>query len=152
MSNRIPTRSLIVLLALSLGACGQRSGLPDPSSATYREAVSAFYTGVSAMQVGEDRRAEAKLTQVTELAPDEPAAWANLGLLALRRNAYDEAVEHLAQARALAPDNSHVQLLSGLLESNRGQADAAIAYLRQAVALDSTNLKAAYVLAQEIER
>ena len=152
MWYRIPIHSLIVLLILSLGACTQGGGLPDPSSSAYREAVSAFYTGLAAMEVGEDQRAEAKLTQVTELAPDEPAAWTNLGLLALRRNAYDEADQRLTQARALVPDNSHVLLLSGLLESNRGQPDAAVAYLRQAVALDSTSLKAAYALAQEIER
>lgn len=104
------------------------------------------------MQVGEDQRADAKLLQVTELASGEPAAWANLGLLSLRRNAYDVAGERLAQARTLAPENSDILLLSAALESNQGHTEAAVAYLRQAVAADSANLRAAYALAQEVER
>ena len=156
MRYRIPTLRLIVLTGLAvmvpaLAGCGG-GGLPDPSSETYREVVSAFYTGVAAMQVAEDQRADAKLLQVTELAPDEPAAWANLALLALRRNDYDVADQRLAQARTLAADDSDIQLLSGLLEINRGQVDAAFPYLRRAVELDSTNLKAAYALAQELDR
>ncbi len=155
MLYRLPILRPIVLASLgvfmlSLAACGG-GGVPDPSSEAYREAVSAFYTGLAAMQVAEDQRAGAKLLQVTELAPGEPAAWANLGLLALRRNDYDGAAEHLAQARALAGDDSHILLLSGVLEVNRGQTGAALGYLRQA-ALDSTNLKAAYALAQELDR
>ena len=156
MPYRIPILRPMVLtglavIVLNLAGCGG-GGLPDPSSETYREAVSAFYTGVAAMQVAEDQRADAKLLQVTELAPDEPAAWANLGLLALRRNDYDGADQRLTQARALADDDSDIQLLSGILEINRGQAEAALPYLRRAAALDSTNLKAAYALAQELDR
>ncbi len=150
-NHRLVPVVFLILFAVSLGAC-RGGGLPDASSETYREAVSAFYTGLAAMQVAEDQRADAKLLQVTELAPGEPAAWANLGLLALRRNDYHTADQRLAQARALASDDSHILLLSGLLEINRGQADAALPYLRQAVALDSTNLKAAYALAQELDR
>lgn len=128
-----------------LPAC--RSGLPDPSSAEYQEVVSSFYVGVAAMEVGEDVRANAKLTRVTELAPDEPAAWANLGLLALRRGEVDAADAYLRNARSQGEDNSHIQFLSAQLELYRGQPAAAHGYLRRAIAHDSTNLRAAYLLA-----
>ena len=138
------------MLGLWLSACG--GGLPDPGSEAYQQTVSAFYTGVAAMQVGEDQRADAQLAQVTTLAPDEPAAWINLALLALRRNDQEAAAEYLFQANALAPDAAPVLLLSGLFESNRGRPDDAIAYLRQALAADSAEVRAAYALAQELDR
>ncbi len=136
----------LVLTVLGLGAC--KRDLPDPSSEAYREAVAAFYTGLAAVQVGEDQRADALLLRVTELAPGEPAAWANLGLLALRRNAFDVAAERLEQARRLAPDNSDILLLIGLGENIQGRYDAAKQTLRAAVARDSTSLRALYALAQ----
>ena len=57
------------------------------------------------MEVGEDLRANAKLTLVTELAPREPAAWANLALMGMRRNELDVATGHLARALQLQLEN-----------------------------------------------
>lgn len=142
---------MLVLLVILVG-CQRGPSLPDPASETYQEVVSAFYTGLAAMQVGEEVFAEGEFTRVTELASQEPAAWANLGLLALRRNDLDLAGQHLEQARALAPDNSHIQYLSGLLADAQGRTDDAAAYFRRAVALAPTNLKALYALAQQVER
>ena len=38
------------------------------------------------------------MLRVTELVPQEPAAWANLGLLALRRTAFDLAAATVAKS------------------------------------------------------
>src|SRR5258706_496037 len=57
----------------------------DTASREYAEVVQAFYIGLAALQGGEQVRAEERLTQATQLMPEEPAAWANLGLLALRQ-------------------------------------------------------------------
>ncbi len=143
---------LSTLLIAGLGAGGCGGGLPDPASDTYREAVSAFYTGLAAVQSGAEAAGEERLLRVTQLVPQEPAAWADLGLLAMRQNNFDLAAERLEKARTLAPDNSAIQLLSGLLESNLGRPAEAMAFFRRAAALDSTNLKAKYALLQEIER
>lgn len=143
MRDSIKFAALIALIILP--ACS--SGFPDTSSAEYQEVVSSFYVGVAAMEVGEDVRANAKLTRVTELAPDEPAAWANLGLLALRRGEVDAADAYLRKARARGEGISHIQLLSAQLELYRGQPPQAHGYLRKAIAHDSTNLRAAYLLA-----
>jgi cytochrome c-type biogenesis protein CcmH/NrfG len=104
------------------------------------------------MQVGVEVVAEEKLRRVTDLVPQEPAAWANLGLLALRRTAFDVAVDRLQKARMLAPENSQIQVLSGLLERMQGRTQEARAYLERAVTLDPDNLKAVYALAQLIEQ
>ena len=75
---------------LAVGGCGgarhgpgllvvpQRLSVPDP---VYREAVSAFYTGLAALQTSQEVLARQKFERVTTIVPDEPAAWANLGLL-----------------------------------------------------------------------
>jgi cytochrome c-type biogenesis protein CcmH/NrfG len=49
------------------------------------------------------RPAVKNLTEVTRLVPQEPAGWANLGILQLRQNNFEEAAKSLEQARQLAP-------------------------------------------------
>jgi Tfp pilus assembly protein PilF len=142
----------MILFGASLDACRSGDGLPDPSSQTYRDAVAAFHTSLAAIQAGVEVVAEEQLLRVTELVPQEPAAWANLGLLALRRTAFDLAAERLRKARTLAPESSQIQVLSGLLESMQGRLEAARAYLQQAVAREPHNVKAMYALAQLVEQ
>ena len=122
----------MVALVLSLSACGG-DGLPDPESDVYAEAVAAFYTGLAAMQVGEGALAADELERAAERAPGEPAAWANLGLLALRRSDLDAADGRLAQARELAPENGRILYFSGLLERARARPGEAAAYFQQAL-------------------
>ena len=145
----LPALLLVVVFA---GACGKDPKLPDPSSPEYRQSVGAFYVGLAALQAGADARAESEFVRVTELAPDEPAGWANLGLLAMRQREFETAVQRLDRAASLAPDNSQIKTLIGLLEVSRGRSAEAIAHLRKAVELDPANSKAVYSLAQEIER
>jgi Tfp pilus assembly protein PilF len=146
--------ALALLLLIGVSVYVRRGGekLPDPSSETYRDAVAAFHTGLAAMQAGVEVVAEEQLLRVTELVPQEPAAWANLGLIALRRTALDLAAERLQKARTLAPDSSQIQVLSGLLESMQGRLEEARAYLQRAVALNPHDLKAVYTLAQLTEQ
>jgi Tfp pilus assembly protein PilF len=150
--HHLPVLVFIILFAISFNACRSGDDLPDPSSKTYQDAVMAFHTGLAALQAGIERTAEDSMVRVTELVPQEPAAWANLGLLALRRTAFDLAAERLQKARALAPENSQIQTLSGLFESVQGRLEEAKVYFRRAITLDPDNLKAVYALAQLIEQ
>ncbi|HEX4308506.1 MAG TPA: FG-GAP-like repeat-containing protein [Acidobacteriaceae bacterium] len=137
---------------MSLLVTGCRSGLPKPRSAQYTQFVRAFYVGLAAMEVGNDVRAESELSQATQLAPGEPAGWADWGILALRQRNFDPAKQRLDRAHALAPGNSRIDADLGVLESARGNSAEAIANLRKAVDLDPQNLRALYVLAVETER
>ena len=114
--------------------------------------VRAFYIGLAALQVGDDVRADAKLAEVTQLVPLEPAGWANWGLLALRQRNFEPAAERLGHARSLAPESDQIYYLLGLLESSRGRSAEAITALRKAVEINPQNLLATYKLAEEIER
>ena len=137
-----------VLCIAMLTGCGP--DVPAPGTAKYDEVVSAFYSGVAAMEVGEDNRAQAKLTYVTELAPREPAAWANLALMALRRGDPATAAAHLVEARRLDEASSPVLYLSGLMELREGRTAQGQAFLRQAITADSSNTRARYALWESV--
>jgi len=144
--------SVILAALVTLSGCHSAPKLPDKNSKTYADVVSAFYIGLAALQVGDDVRAESKLSEVTQLVPGEPAGWANWGILALRQRNYDTAAQRLDRARDLAPKNDRIYDLLGILESQRGHSPEAIAALRKATELNPQNLRAIYRLAEETER
>ena len=152
--NHLPKALLGFALGvmLTFAGCHSAAPLPDKSSKEYGNVVSAFYIGLAALQVGDDVHAESKLSEVTQLVPAEPAGWANWGVLALRQRNYDLAAQRLEKARDLAPQNDQIYELLGILEGERGHSTEAIANLRKAVELNPKNLRAAYALAEEIER
>jgi tetratricopeptide (TPR) repeat protein len=139
-------------IAVSFAGCGAGDKLPDKSSKEYAEVVSAFYTGLAALQVGDDVTAENKLVQVTRFAPGEPAGWANWGVLAFRQRNFDAAGQRYERARDLASKNDQIYYLLGILQSTRGNSKEAIADWRKAVAINPENYRAAYQLALEVER
>jgi Flp pilus assembly protein TadD len=143
--------SLLTAAAMVTG-CHSGARLPDTSSKTYSDFVSAFYVGLAALQVGDDVRAESSLANATTLVPGEPAGWANWGILALRQRNFDLAAQRFDRAVALDGNEDRLFYLQGLLESDRGNSAAAIGKLRQAVKLNPRNLRAIYQLASEVER
>ncbi len=150
--QRVVALLLLGSLVAALAGCHSSPKLPEKGSKAYADVVSAFYVGLAALQVGDDVHAESKLSELTQLAPTEPAGWANWGVLALRQRNYDLAAQRLERARDLAPQNDQIYDLLGVLEADRGHSAEAIADLRKAVDLNPKNLRAAYALAEEIER
>lgn len=138
------------LTAPFLQGCPKRAAAPG--SPNYDATVRAFYTGVIAFQVGDDTRADTELTRATQLAPEEPAAWANLGLFRMRQGNLAEAQVALEKARTLAPKNGRIAFLSAILLSRQGLFDQSIAAFRQAAEADPSSLQARYALAQTVER
>jgi Tfp pilus assembly protein PilF len=143
---------LPLIAAALLAGCHSSDRLPDRNSEAYSNYLSVFYVGLAALQVGDDVRADASLSDAVKQVPGEPAAWADWGILALRQGSFDAAAQRLNRARDLAPSNDRIYHLLGTLESNRGNTAAAIENLRQAVKLNPANLRANYQLALEIER
>jgi len=140
------------MVLLCLTACRAKDGVPKPGSDRYATFISMFYKGLAALQVGDDVRAEDSLAQATQLAPGEPAAWVDWGVLALRQRSYDAAADRLNRAHNLDPQSDQVEYLLGLLEGDRGNSAAAVGHLQEAVKLNPRNLRATYELASEIER
>jgi len=151
----VPTsvRGLCLSAALlAVASCTHRAGLPEPGSEKYRELIHAFNVGLSALQCSEDVRAKARLTEASQIAPGEPAIWADLGLLAVRQQEFDTALLNMNKARELAAGNSRIEFYLGDIESKRGNLPEANQHFRRAVELDNANIKALYSLAQETER
>jgi hypothetical protein len=97
---------------LALALCGGCRRGPRVSDDTYREAVTAFYVALAAMQTSQELHARTELDKLIQLVPDEPAAHANLGLLLLRQQQVDEAVQRLVRA-------SHSQKAAGETSTRR---------------------------------
>jgi FG-GAP-like repeat len=115
--------SLIVVCMLALttttaAGCRRPPAVPE---AVYRQAVTAFYVSLAAMQTSQDVLARKELEHLIQLVPGEAAGWANLGLLFLRQQQFDEAADPLAKASALAPQNAAIERLRALTESEAGE-------------------------------
>src|SRR5258708_21917572 len=150
---RTPRSTVVAagLIAVCAG-CHSNAELPPVSSRQYLDAVSDFSVGLAALQVGDDMTADKMLAAVTQLAPGEPAGWADWGVLALRQRSFDAARLRLDRALDLAPQDDRVYSLLGVLESKAGRSSEAVAAFRKATAINPKDLRTAYALAQEIER
>jgi len=135
--------------AQACSSCRRSLSVPEP---VYREAVSAFYTGLAALQTSQEVLARQKFERVTTIVPDEPAAWANLGLLMVRQQEIDGALQKLRKAAELAPASGAIQRMLGLAESRRGNLPEAITHWSRAIELDPGDIKSAFALAQETAR
>ena len=144
--------SSLSLIGLGIWWTQNRQTVPSPDSPLYEEAWTSWTTGILALQTGDEKRAEAQMTRVTVLLPNDAAGHADLGLLFLRRGDLEVAATHLERASSLAPENARIQTLMALLESKKGNSVKTIEYLRRAVELSPSSLKARYALAKEIER
>jgi hypothetical protein len=133
----------------SCASCRQPAEVPE---ATYREAVTAFHTALAALETSQEPLARQKLDRVIVLVPQEPAGWANLGLLLLRQQENGPGKERLLKAAELAPRSAEVERLLAIAESRGGNSVESIRHWRRALELDPGNAKAAYALAQETER
>src|SRR5437867_6520694 len=96
---------LIVAIGAACSSCSS-GRKPEISPQVYLEAVTAFYTGLSAMQTTQEVLAREQFDRVVALVPQEPAGWADLGLLLLRQQDLDQGAQDLARAAALAPESA----------------------------------------------
>ncbi len=116
----------------------------------YPQAVALFYKGLISLEVSDDGNATTVLPQTTQLIPQEPAAWANLGLFQLRQGHFEEARKSLTKARELAPKSGPIAALMGLLESRQGHFAEAVTNYKNAVALAPDDLRARYALIEAL--
>ena len=156
MPTKLLLRSTFLLLIslflfLSLTSCGGDDTISMDDEA-YQTAVSNFYISLAASQTEEARFAFNKMNEVATSFPEEPAAWANLGVMAMRQGNFNLAEERFDQARELIPENSTILFLSGIFESRRGNVDAVVDYLKSALESDPDNYRIQFMLIDELER
>ncbi len=131
--------------ALATLVCG--SGLaaqtPTPS---FQDPGEAFRVGQQELQAGRLPAAEAAFREVLRLDPNSAAAYANLGVVCMRMERYDAAVESLEKAAQLAPKIAGIRLNLGLAFLRQNQFEKAIPHFRQASDLDPQQTQARYLL------
>ncbi len=133
-------------------SCSSCRRTPDVPPEVRREATVAFFTALAAMETSQEVVARGKLDRVVELVPQEPAGWANLGLLLLRQQDTEGARDRLVRAASLAPDNAAIVRLQALVESRAGNLEEATRLWRRGVELDPADARAAFELARNLER
>src|SRR6266550_2137231 len=122
-------------------------GLPGSDSPVYLEFVETFQVGVAGLDAGEYNLAQSRLNRAIELIAEEPAAWANRGLLRLRQNELKEAAVDLQRAHELAPESSEVENLLGWLANKQGRFDEAAGHFRKSLESNPHDVMTRYALA-----
>jgi Flp pilus assembly protein TadD len=106
----------------------------------------AFAQGQAALQSGDLATAEAAFLRVLSVDPQSGAAYANLGVIAMRHKEWDHALTLLQKAEKLEPKMSGIRLNIGLVKYRRGDYAGAIAPLASVVRDQPESQQARYLL------
>jgi len=129
-----PMRALSIYLMGSFYLCfhflpANASTLPSsqqtlvekaPATSPANDPQAAFAQGQAALQSGDLASAEAAFRRVLSIDPQSGAAYANLGVIAMRRKEWDHALSLLRKAEKLEPKMSGIRLNIGLVKYRRG--------------------------------
>jgi tetratricopeptide (TPR) repeat protein len=100
------------------------------------EAIEHVKAGMAAQQQGHMEIAIKEFKKVTELAPELPAAFVNLGAAYLQNHQYEAAIPALKKSLELKPDLPGAEQMLGYALLMQGYPSEAIPYLERAHALD----------------
>ncbi|MDX1592030.1 MAG: tetratricopeptide repeat protein, partial [Balneolaceae bacterium] len=144
--------SLFILAVASLMSCNGEAGEDNQGQERYEQAVADFYMSLAASQTDQSRFAFNKMNDVAVAFPEEAAAWANLGVYAMRQGNLELAADRLSRARDLRPQNPDILFLSSMVESRRGSISESISLLRSAAEAAPDRPRILFALANELER
>ena len=112
--------------AMSPTAAAAKTKVPGHNAAVFRE-------GAEALHAGDLDTAEKRFRQVLAAEPTSAPAIGNLGVVAMRRQHWAEAVRLLTQASKLAPKVAGIRLNIGLAYYRQNRFDLAVAPLESVV-------------------
>ena len=154
MKNRQTLLGICAGLVLAASLAGEAPGEPrfseGPSSehktSTADGPQAWFQKGQTALQSGDLQSAEDAFRKVLAADPTAGAAYANLGVIAMRRKQWDEALKNLKKAERLSPKMAGIRLNIGLVEFRRENYAAAIPPLQSVVRDEPSSQQARYLL------
>jgi Flp pilus assembly protein TadD len=127
--------------------------IPDPArSGLSEEAQRLAKRATAAFEKGELAAAKHDFEQVLILAPANPAASINLGLIAYREKRFSDAETLLRTVVRANPDIGLAWLILGIIYYEQDKEDAALAALAQAVYLEPKDARAHHYLGVSIGR
>ncbi len=130
---------------LFAAACGDRAPRTPASMA---DILAAQGAGQGFLQQDRLEEARAEFLRLVELAPEESAGYAGLGLVALRAGDLAEAERRLREARQRSPDDPELILALARLRREEGEVAAARRLLEESLARDSTHARSLWALAE----
>src|ERR1700722_8841790 len=135
---------LAVCLTLSSASEFQDS---QPAASNPRvEAAAAFARGQQALQTGDLATADASFRRVLTIDPQAAPAYANLGVIAMRRQQWDQALTLLQKAEKLDPKMTGIRLNIGLVKYRREAFAGAIPPLESVLRDQPNSTQARYLL------
>jgi tetratricopeptide (TPR) repeat protein len=142
---------LFVLISLPPFRCqGQATsasgiGRTHPKSGQNPQAI--FAEGQTALESGDLAKAEREFRRVLAIDPQAAAAYANLGVVNMRRQQWDQAIRMFKKAQKLAPQMSGgIELNIGLANYRQNKFDAAIAPFEAVLRDQPDSAQARYLL------
>jgi Tfp pilus assembly protein PilF len=119
---------------------------PLPASNARMEAAAAFARGQQSLQTGDLPTADASFRKVLSIDPQAAPAYANLGVIAMRRQQWDQALTLLQKAEKLDPKMAGIRLNIGLVKYRREDYVGAIPPLESVVRDQPGSTQARYLL------
>jgi tetratricopeptide (TPR) repeat protein len=129
---------VLLLLFLSPGLNAQNLTSRDPKKL--------FEAGEAALHAGKLDEAERDFRQVLAINPDVAGAYANLGVIHMRRKQWPQALEMLHKAEKLAPDIAGIRLNIGLAYFRQSDYLRAIPPFESVVRQSPDSYQARYLL------
>src|SRR6184192_3556887 len=111
-----------------------------------RDLQKVFAAGQAELQRGNLDAAEHDFKEVLTADPKAGPAYTNLGVIAMRRKKWDEALEFLKKAARLQPNEPGIRLNIGLVEYKRGNYPDAIGPLESVLKEQPDSVQARYLL------
>lgn len=118
----------------------------DRGVGSHANPQAAFAKGQAALQSGDLDSAERNFRAVIATDPGAGAAYANLGVIAMRRKQWERALNLFEKAEKLEPSMSGIRLNIGLVQYRRGNYAEAIAPLSTVVREQPDSRQAHYLL------
>ncbi|MGH9741431.1 MAG: tetratricopeptide repeat protein [Candidatus Acidiferrum sp.] len=140
----------VCLSPTPIASCPLPSHQTSAADATHHPSAidprTSFAEGQAALQSNDLAGAEAAFRRVLSVDPQSGAAYANLGVIAMRCKEWDHALMLLQKAEKLEPKMSGIRLNIGLVNYRRGAYAAAIAPLASVVRDQPDSQQARYLL------
>jgi tetratricopeptide (TPR) repeat protein len=144
---RWPVPCLFAFLTLfSGGAPASASPRPALQSTKSPGPSQWFARGQAALKSGDLATAEAAFREVLKLDPQAAPAYVNLGVVAMRRKQWDQALALLNRAEHMDPGSPGIRLNIGLVQFRRGKYSAAIPHFASVVRDQPASAQARYLL------
>jgi len=148
--SSIRVLSVVLLLLFLSSAAGAQSAAPTKTGAeaapVTRDPRKLFEAGEAALHAGKLDEAERAFRQVLAIDPGVAGAYANLGVIHMRRKQWPQALEMLHKAEKLAPRIAGIRLNIGLVYFRQNDFVRAIHPFESVVQQSPDSFQARYLL------